>query len=138
MNIRHWMYSHTSHQIDCCRAVAVEGFLSRRWRDDAAESLIRSRKGNDLFLRGFLSVSDWEDKRAVDILHVDSCLASASFMGIICRTKTRTVNTRQRPGEARGRSQSSCLLQYSQYSTTGTMFTTVCFRGRRRLRETSN
>lgn len=56
------MYSHTSDQIDCCCAVAVEGFLSRMWRYDAAVSLMRSRKGNDFFLRGFLSDSDWEDK----------------------------------------------------------------------------
>lgn len=56
------MYSHTSHQIDCCRAVAFKGFLSRRWRGDAAGSLIRSRKGNDFLLRGFPSVSDWGDK----------------------------------------------------------------------------
>lgn len=30
--------------------------------DDAVVSLIRSRKGNDFFLRGFLSASDWEDE----------------------------------------------------------------------------
>lgn len=48
------------------RLIVVALSLSRGFYpgggDDAAVNLIRSRKGNDFFLRGFLSVSDWEDK----------------------------------------------------------------------------
>lgn len=117
MNIRDWMYGHTSPSLS-------RGFQSRRWRDDAAVSLIRSGKGNDFFLRGFLFVSDWEDKTG--------CGHTACGL-VPCLGFLHGGHLPDKDEDGKHPTKvlkSFCLLQYSQYSTTGTLFTAVCFRGR--------